>query len=100
MTFVTTVVGLPEKLSITGGPTLSLDAGTVTIIDVLEYTGDPENPACARRVTPRRRARPSRVTPAVELNLRGWHRRRLGPVGAVLGLGVWLEPGQPLEPTR
>jgi hypothetical protein len=44
ITFVTTVVGLPEKLSITNGPTLSLDAGTVTFIDVFEYTGDPENP--------------------------------------------------------
>jgi hypothetical protein len=44
ITFVTTVVGLPEKLSITGGPTLSRDAGTVTFIDVFEYTGDPENP--------------------------------------------------------
>jgi hypothetical protein len=44
ITFVTTVVGLPEKLSITGGPTLSRDAGTVTFIDVFEYTGDPEDP--------------------------------------------------------
>jgi hypothetical protein len=44
VTFVTTFVGLPEKLSITNGPTLSLDAGTVTITDVFEYTGDPDNP--------------------------------------------------------
>jgi hypothetical protein len=44
ITFTTTFVGLPEKLSITNGPTLSLDAGTVTITDVFEYTGDPENP--------------------------------------------------------
>jgi hypothetical protein len=44
ITFVTTVVGLPEKLSITGGPRLSLDAGTVTFVDVFEYTGDPEDP--------------------------------------------------------
>ena len=44
VTFATTVVGLPEKLSITGGPTLLRDAGTVTFIDVFEYTGDPENP--------------------------------------------------------
>jgi hypothetical protein len=44
ITFVTTVVGLPEKLSITNGPTLSRDAGTVTFTDVFEYTGDPENP--------------------------------------------------------
>lgn len=44
ITFVTTVIGLPEKLSITNGPTLSRDAGTVTFVDVFEYTGDPENP--------------------------------------------------------
>jgi hypothetical protein len=44
VTFTTTFLGLPEKLSITGGPTLSLDAGTVTFVDVFEYTGDPENP--------------------------------------------------------
>src|ERR1043166_7569252 len=31
ITFVTTFIGLPERLSIPGGPTLSLDAGTVTI---------------------------------------------------------------------
>lgn len=45
ITFTTTFVGLPEKLSITNGPTLSRDAGTLTLIDVFEYTGDPENPA-------------------------------------------------------
>jgi hypothetical protein len=44
ITFVTTVVGLPEKLSITRGPTLLRDAGTVTFVDVFEYTGDPDNP--------------------------------------------------------
>jgi hypothetical protein len=44
VTILTTYVGLPEKLSITHGPTLSLDAGTVTFVDVFEYTGDPENP--------------------------------------------------------
>jgi hypothetical protein len=44
ITFSTTFVGLPEKLSITNGPTLSRDAGTLTIIDVFECTGDPENP--------------------------------------------------------
>jgi hypothetical protein len=44
ITFTTTFVGLPEKVSITGGPTLLRDAGTVTFIDVFEYTGDPENP--------------------------------------------------------
>jgi hypothetical protein len=31
LTFITTYTGLPEKLSITGGPTLSLDAGVVTL---------------------------------------------------------------------
>jgi hypothetical protein len=44
ITFVTTVVGLPEKLAITSGATLSRDAGTATFVDVFEYTGDPENP--------------------------------------------------------
>jgi hypothetical protein len=31
LTFVVTIKGLGEKLSVTGGPTLALDAGTVTI---------------------------------------------------------------------
>jgi hypothetical protein len=31
LTFISTYTGLPEKLSITGGPTLSLDAGVVTL---------------------------------------------------------------------
>jgi hypothetical protein len=44
VTFTTSVVGLPERLFITNGPTLSRDAGTVTFVDVFEYTGDPENP--------------------------------------------------------
>jgi hypothetical protein len=44
ITFRTTYVGLPEKLSITLGPTLSRDAGTVTFVDVFEYTGDPDDP--------------------------------------------------------
>jgi hypothetical protein len=44
ITFTTTFVGLPEKLSITNEPTLSRDAGTLTLIEVFEYTGDPENP--------------------------------------------------------
>jgi hypothetical protein len=44
ITFYTTFVGLPEKLSITNGPTLSLDAGTVTFVDVFEYTGNPDDP--------------------------------------------------------
>jgi hypothetical protein len=44
VTFATTFVGLPQKVSITGGPTLLRDAGTVTFVDVFAYTGDPENP--------------------------------------------------------
>jgi hypothetical protein len=43
-TFTNTTNGLPEKISITHGPTLSLDAGTVTFSVVFEYTGDPANP--------------------------------------------------------
>jgi hypothetical protein len=35
VTFVTTYKGLPEKISIPGGPTLSLDAGTATIATTL-----------------------------------------------------------------
>jgi hypothetical protein len=44
VTVATTFVGLPVKVSITGGPTLIRDAGTGTFIDVFKYTGDPENP--------------------------------------------------------
>jgi hypothetical protein len=44
VTTTTTVAGLYERLSITGGPTLSRDAGIVTFIDVYEYTGDPNDP--------------------------------------------------------
>jgi hypothetical protein len=44
VTIITTSVGLQQKVSITGGPTLIRDAGTVTFIDVFEYTGDPEKP--------------------------------------------------------
>lgn len=42
ITFVTTFIGLPERLSIPGGPTLSLDAGTVTISTTffVEENGD------------------------------------------------------------
>jgi hypothetical protein len=43
-TVYSTYRGLPEKLSITNGPTLLRDAGTVTFVDVFEYTGDPEEP--------------------------------------------------------
>ena len=44
VTITTTYGGLYEKFSITGGPTLSVDAGPVTFVDVYEYTGDPNNP--------------------------------------------------------
>jgi hypothetical protein len=44
VTITTSYVGLFEKFSITGGPTLSIDAGVVTFVDVFEYTGDPSNP--------------------------------------------------------
>jgi hypothetical protein len=44
VTFTVTTVGLPEKLSITNGPTLSLDAGTATFTYVFEYTGNPDDP--------------------------------------------------------
>ena len=44
VTIMTTYGGLFEKFSITGGPTLSIDAGSATFVDVFEYTGDPNNP--------------------------------------------------------
>jgi hypothetical protein len=44
VTITTTYGGLYEKFSITGGPTLSLNAGSATFVDVFEYTGDPNNP--------------------------------------------------------
>ena len=44
VTIMTTYRGLFEKFSITGGPTLSLDAGSFTLVDVFKYTGDPNNP--------------------------------------------------------
>jgi hypothetical protein len=44
VTVATRFVGLPVKVSVTGGPTLIRDAGTGTFIDVFAYTGDPENP--------------------------------------------------------
>ena len=44
VTITATYGGLFEKLSITHGPTLTLDAGSVTFADVFEYTGDPNNP--------------------------------------------------------
>jgi hypothetical protein len=44
VTQVITFVGIPEKLSITSGPTLSRDSGIVTQTQVYAYTGDPDNP--------------------------------------------------------
>ena len=44
VTITTTYGGLFEKFSITGGRTLSIDAGPVTFVDVSAYTGDPSNP--------------------------------------------------------
>jgi hypothetical protein len=42
VTFNDTFKGLPEKLSIPGGPTLSLDAGAVTVTTTLRPLGDEE----------------------------------------------------------
>jgi len=47
VTITTTYEGLYAKYSITGGPTLSVNAGPVTFVDVYEYTGDPNNPVGA-----------------------------------------------------
>ena len=44
VTLTVTNVGLPEKLSITHGPTLIRDAGTVTFTYVFEYSGDRDDP--------------------------------------------------------
>jgi hypothetical protein len=44
VTIMTTFGGLFEKLSITHGPTLTRDAGIVTLGGVFEYTGDPNDP--------------------------------------------------------
>ena len=44
VTIVTTYGGLFERFSITGGPTLSINAGPATLVDVFKYTGDPNNP--------------------------------------------------------
>jgi hypothetical protein len=45
VTITTTYEGLFEKFSITHGPTLSINAGSVSFVDVFKYTGDPSNPA-------------------------------------------------------
>src|SRR3954454_22669795 len=44
VTIMSTAGGLFEKLSITGGPPLTRDAGPVALVDVYEYTGDPNDP--------------------------------------------------------
>ena len=44
VTITTTNKGLFEQFSITGGPTLGVNAGSVTFVDVFAYTGDPNNP--------------------------------------------------------
>jgi hypothetical protein len=44
VTVMTTYGGLFEKFSITGGPTLSIDAGSFTFVDVFKYTGVPSDP--------------------------------------------------------
>jgi hypothetical protein len=44
VTITTTFGGVFEKLSITHGPTLTRDAGMVTLVDVFEYTGVPNDP--------------------------------------------------------
>ena len=43
-TVTTTYGGLFERLSVNHGPTLTRDAGRVTLVDVYGYTGDPTNP--------------------------------------------------------
>ena len=44
VTITTTSGGLFEKFSITGGPTLSINAGSFTFVDVFRYTGVPSDP--------------------------------------------------------
>jgi hypothetical protein len=44
VTITATYGGLFEKLSITGGPPLTRDAGPVALVDVYTYTGIPSNP--------------------------------------------------------
>src|SRR5580765_1237916 len=44
VTIMTTYGGLFEKFSITGGPTLSINAGSFTFVDVFNYTGVPSDP--------------------------------------------------------
>jgi hypothetical protein len=42
ITFITTSKGLPEKISILGGPTLLRDAGVVTVVDTVRQVGEDE----------------------------------------------------------
>ena len=54
ITFVDTFVGLAEKISITGGPTLSRDAGTVTFTTTFALdpeTGEPIGEPLSEEVT-------------------------------------------------
>jgi hypothetical protein len=54
ITFVSTFIGLPEKVSITGGPTLSLDAGKVTITTTFALdpeTGEPVGEALSEEIS-------------------------------------------------
>jgi hypothetical protein len=54
ITFVDTFIGLPEKISITGGPTLSRDAGTVTFTTTFALdpeTGEPIGEPLSEEVT-------------------------------------------------
>jgi hypothetical protein len=44
VTITTTYNGLFEKYSITGGPTLRINAGSVSFVDVFNYTGNPSDP--------------------------------------------------------
>ena len=44
VTIMTTFRGLFEKFSITGGPTLSINAGSFTLVDVFKYTGVSSDP--------------------------------------------------------
>ena len=44
VTITTTYRGLFEKFSITGGTTLSINAGSFALVDVFNYTGDPSDP--------------------------------------------------------
>jgi hypothetical protein len=60
ITFVSTFTGMPQKLKIPNGPTLSLDAGSVTFIETYdETTGD----LVSRVISPVRGPHPSLADP-------------------------------------